>query len=155
MDYQNRSERCIWSYQSSSFWPIYSTTRIYKKNLWLPYCMLGHLRYQGIRVRAYMNDRIIRTDCPEIASSQGQQTTNILQSLGWAANWQKSLPSPSQAEFLGPYFNLQTSLILPPNRSELPLSSMISSLSQGSSLEETSSESLLKQRHKLAYRENK
>ena len=65
------------------------------------------LRSQGIQVHSYLNDWIIRAEDPEITSQHAQETIELLQTLRWTINWQKSLLNPSQTvEFLGLHFKI-------------------------------------------------
>ena len=69
------------------------------------------LRTQGIRVHAYLDDWIIRAHCREQSLEHTQYILQLLQSLGWTINWDKSMLQPSRIlDFLGLHFNLEQAL---------------------------------------------
>ena len=79
------------------------------------------LRSQGIQVHAYLDDWIIRASSKELSLLHTQQVLQLLQSLGWTINWDKSMLQPSRIlDFLGLHFNLEQALISPPD-SFLPI----------------------------------
>ena len=49
------------------------------------------LRSQGIQVHAYLDDWIIRATSKEQSLNHTQHVLQLLQSLGWAINWAKSM----------------------------------------------------------------
>ena len=72
------------------------------------------LRSQGIQVHAYLDDWIIRTTSQEQSLEHTQHIIQLLQSLGWTINWNKSMLQPSRIlDFLGLHFNLEQALISP------------------------------------------
>ena len=72
------------------------------------------LRTQGIRVHAYLDDWIIRAHSREQSLEHTQHILQLLQSLGWTINWDKSMLQPSRIlDFLGLHFNLERALISP------------------------------------------
>ena len=69
------------------------------------------LRSQGIQVHAYLDDWIIRASSKELSLLHTQQVLQLLQSLGWTINWDKSMLQPSRIlDFLGLHFNLEQAL---------------------------------------------
>ena len=88
------------------------------------------LRTQGIRVHAYLDDWIIRANSQEQSLEHTQQTIQLLQSLGWMINWDKSMLQPSHIlDFLGLHFNLERAVISPPDSFLPTLTSVLSHLS--------------------------
>ena len=64
------------------------------------------LRSQGIQVHAYLDDWIIRASSREQSLEHTQHIIQLLQSLGWTINWDKSMLQPSRIlDFLGLHFN--------------------------------------------------
>ena len=81
------------------------------------------LRSQGIQVHAYLDDWIIRATSQEQSLEHTQHIIQLLQSLGWTINWNKSMLQPSRIlDFLGLHFNLEQALISPPtsHRGRIP-----------------------------------
>ena len=88
------------------------------------------LRTQGIRVHAYLDDWIIRAHCREQSLEHTQYILQLLQSLGWTINWDKSMLQPSRIlDFLSLHFNLEQALISPPNSFLPTLTNVLSRLS--------------------------
>ena len=88
------------------------------------------LRTQGIRVHANLDDWIIRADSPKQSLLHIQQTIQLLQTLGWTINWKKSLLEPSRIlDFLGLHFNLEQTIVSPPDSFLDSLTSVLSHLS--------------------------
>ena len=72
------------------------------------------LRSQGIQVHAYLDDWIIRATSREQSLEHTQHIIQLLQSLGWTINWDRSMLQPSRIlDFLGLNFNLEQALISP------------------------------------------
>ena len=68
------------------------------------------LRSQGIQVHAYLDDWIIRATSREQSLEHTQHIIQLLQSLGWTINWDKSMLQPSRIlDFPGFTFQLRTS----------------------------------------------
>ena len=88
------------------------------------------LRSQGIQVHAYLDDWIIRASSKELSLLHTQQVLQLLQSLGWTINWDKSMLQPSRIlDFLGLHFNLEQALISPPDSFLPTLTEVLSRLS--------------------------
>ena len=85
---------------------------------------------QGIRVHAYLDDWIIRAHSREQSLEHIQHILQLLQSLGWTINWDKSMLQPSWIlDFLGLHFNLERALISPPDSFLPTLTNVLSRLS--------------------------
>ena len=54
------------------------------------------LRSQGIQVHAYLDDWIFRATSQEQSQEHTQHIIQLLQSLGWTINWDKSMLQPSR-----------------------------------------------------------
>ena len=88
------------------------------------------LRSQGIQVHAYLDDWIIRANSREQSLEHTQHIIQLLQSLGWTINWDKSMLQPSRIlDFLGLHFNLEQALISPPDSFFPTLTDVLSCLS--------------------------
>ena len=88
------------------------------------------LRSQGIQIHAYLDDWIIRATSKEQSLNHTQHILQLLQSLGWTINWDKSMLQPSQIlDFLGLHFNLEQALISPPDSFLPTLTEVLSRLS--------------------------
>ena len=88
------------------------------------------LRYQGIRVHAYLDDWIIRADSPDQSRQHTRKTISLLQSLGWTINWKKPMLTPSLIiDLLGLHFNLAKAIISPPESFLASLTQLLSRLS--------------------------
>ena len=88
------------------------------------------LHTQGIRVHAYLDDWIIRAHSREQSLEHTQYILQLLQSLGWMINWDKSMLQPSRIlDFLGLHFNLERALISPPDSFLPTLTNVLSRLS--------------------------
>ena len=88
------------------------------------------LHSQGIQVHAYLDDWIIRATSPEQSLEHTQHIIQLLQSLGWTINWDKSMLQPSRIlDFLGLHFNLEQALISPPDSFLPTLTDVLSRLS--------------------------
>ena len=89
------------------------------------------LRTQGIRVHAYLDDWIIRAHSREQSLEHTQHILQLLQSLDWTINWDKSMLQTSRIlDFLGLHFNLEGALISPPDSFLPTLTNVQSGLSQ-------------------------
>ena len=87
------------------------------------------LRSQGIQVHAYLDDWIIRASSREQSLEHTQHIIQLLQSLGWTINWDKSMLQPSRIlDFLGLHFNLEWALISPPDSFLPTLTNVLSRL---------------------------
>ena len=85
---------------------------------------------QGIQVHAYLDDWIIRATSQEQSLELTQHIIQLLQSLGWTINWDKSMLQPSRIlDFLGLHFNLEQALISPPASFLPTLTEVLSRLS--------------------------
>ena len=88
------------------------------------------LRSQGIQVHAYLDDWIIRATSQEQSLEHTKHIIQLLQSLGWTINWDKSMLQPSRIlDFLGLLFNLEQALISPPASFLPTLTEVLSHLS--------------------------
>ena len=88
------------------------------------------LRSRGIQVHAYLDDWIIRASSKELSLLHTQQVLQLLQSLGWTINWDKSMLQPTRIlDFLGLHFNLEQALISPPDSFLPTLTEVLSRLS--------------------------
>ena len=88
------------------------------------------LRSRGIQVHAYLDDWIIRASSKELSLLHTQQVLQLLQSLGWTINWDKSMWQPTRIlDFLGLHFNLEQALISPPDSFLPTLTEVLSRLS--------------------------
>ena len=88
------------------------------------------LRSRGIQVHAYLDDWIIRASTKELSLIHTQQVLQLLQSLGWTINWDKSMLQPTRIlDFLGLHFNLEQALISPPDSFLPTLTEVLSRLS--------------------------
>ena len=88
------------------------------------------LRSRGIQVHAYLDDWIIRASTKELSLLHTQQVLQLLQSLGWTINWDKSMLQPTRIlDFLGLHFNLEQALISPPDSFLPTLTEVLSRLS--------------------------
>ena len=87
------------------------------------------LRSQGIHVHAYLDDWIIPANSREQSLEHTQHIIQLLQSLGWTINWDKSMLQPSRIlDFLGLHFNLERALISPPDSFLPTLTNVLSRL---------------------------
>ena len=85
---------------------------------------------QGIQVHAYLDNWIIRATSQEQSLEHTQHIIQLLQSLGWTINWDKSMLQPSRIlDFLGLHFNLEQALISPPASFLPTLTEVLSHLS--------------------------
>ena len=88
------------------------------------------LHSQGIQVHAYLDDWIIRATSQEQSQEHTQHIIQLLQSLGWTINWDKSMLQPSRIlDFLGLHFILEQALISPPASFLPTLTEVLSRLS--------------------------
>ena len=88
------------------------------------------LRSQGIQVHAYLDDWTIRATSQEQSLEHTQHIIQLLQSLGWTINWDKSMLQPSRIlDFLGLHFNSEQALISPPASFLPTLTEVLSCLS--------------------------
>ena len=88
------------------------------------------LRSRGIQVHAYLDNWIIRASSKELSLLHTQQVLQLLQSLGWTINWDKSMLQPTRIlDFLGLHFNLEQALISPPDSFLPTLTEVLSRLS--------------------------
>ena len=88
------------------------------------------LHSQGIHVYAYLDDWIIRANSREQSLEHTQHIIQLLQSLGWTINWDKSMLQPSRIlDFLGLHFNLEQALISPSDSFLPTLTDVLSRLS--------------------------
>ena len=88
------------------------------------------LRSQGIQVHVYLDDWIIRANSWEQSLEHREHIIQLLQSLGWTINWDKSMLQPSRIlDFLGLHFNLERALISPPDSFLPTLTNVLSRLS--------------------------
>ena len=70
------------------------------------------LRAHGIRVHAYLDDWLIRSDSPQQARHDATLVANVIQAFGWVVNQNKSCLVPSQDFiFLGMHFNTSTDVV--------------------------------------------
>ncbi|CEP08889.1 hypothetical protein [Parasitella parasitica] len=73
----------------------YIFTKVYRP-------ILEHLRSQGIRISAYLDDWLLVADNKELALQQSQMVVSLLRQLGWLVNRKKSVLTPTQQlEHLG------------------------------------------------------
>ena len=106
---------------------LYTAPREFTKTL-APVVHL--LRSRGIQVHAYLDDWIIRASTKELSLLHTQQVLQLLQSLGWTINWDKSMLQPTRIlDFLGLHFNLEQALISPPDSFLPTLTEVLSRLS--------------------------
>lgn len=71
--------------------------------------ILEHLRSQGIRISAYLDDWLLLADSKQLAIQQAQMVVSLLQDLGWLINFKKSVLAPTQQlEHLGFLLNTKT-----------------------------------------------
>ena len=88
------------------------------------------LRSQGIQVHAYLDDWIIRATSQEQSLKHTQHIIQLIQSLGWTINWDKSMLQTSRIlDFLGLHFNLEQALLSPPASFLPTLTEVLSRLS--------------------------
>ena len=88
------------------------------------------LRTQGIRVHAYLDDWIIHANSREQSLEHTQHILQLLQSLGWTINWDKSMLQPSRIlDLLSLHFNLEQANISPPDSFLRTLTNVLSRLS--------------------------
>ena len=86
LGYQDGHERRLPSYYGT---PQYQEI--------FPFCIkFGNLPIHNAPFWHIYYDRITRVHSPEQASTQAQQTKELVQSLGWTIKWQKSLLALSQ-----------------------------------------------------------
>ena len=72
------------------------------------------LRQQGVKLRVYLDDWLIRADTPEQAKLHAQTTISVLQFLGWIVNYEMSDLTPSQDfQFIGMQFNKRQFTVAP------------------------------------------
>ena len=72
------------------------------------------LHSQGIQVHVYLDDWIIHATSREQSLEHTHHIIQLLQSLGWTINWDKSMLQPSRIlDFLGLHFNLEQASFLP------------------------------------------
>ena len=127
MDNEDRSERCLPSYpgtcQHQEILQIWVAGTVYQFRV-LPFGLstapreftktlapvVHLLRSRGIQVHAYLDDWIIRASTKELSLLHTQQVLQLLQSLGWTINWDKSMLQPTRILGLsGPPFQFRTS----------------------------------------------
>ena len=60
------------------------------------------VRSQGIQVHAYLDDWIIRASSRQQSLEHTQHVIQLLQSLGWTINWDKSMLQPSRIQAVNP-----------------------------------------------------
>ena len=85
---------------------------------------------QGIQVHAYLDDWIMHASSREQSLEHTQHIIQLLQSLGWTINWDKSMLQPSRIlDFLGLHFNLERALISPLDSFLSTLTNVLSRLS--------------------------
>ena len=71
------------------------------------------LRAHGVRLHAYLDDWLIRADSPQQARHDAYLVANVLQTLGWIVNREKSNFVPSQDfVFLGIHFNTASDVVI-------------------------------------------
>lgn len=71
--------------------------------------ILEHLRSQGIRISAYLDDWLLIANSKQLALQQAQTVITLLQRLGWLVNFKKSVLDPTQRlEHLGFVLNTQS-----------------------------------------------
>lgn len=80
--------------------PLLAFARVSK---WLA----SYLRERGIRVLVYLNDFLFANQDPNLLEGQIKYVVNLLQSLGWCVNLQKSVVPRKQIEFLGIIWNTE------------------------------------------------
>ena len=86
---------------------------------------------RGIQVHAYLDDWIIRASSQQQSLEHTQHVIQLLQSLGWTINWDKSMLQPSRIlDFLGLHFNVERALISPPDSFLPTLTNVLSRLSR-------------------------
>ena len=77
--------------------------------------LVAQLLKQGIRLIIYLENILIMAETESVAKHYAQTTCNLLETLGFVINYQKSLLVPSkQMEFLGFLINFQTMTLAPP-----------------------------------------
>jgi len=78
--------------------------------------ILEHLRSQGFRISAYLDDWLLIAESKQLAVSQARQVVSLLQDLGWLINYKKSVLKPTQQqEHLGFVLNTRDmTALLPP-----------------------------------------
>ena len=82
------------------------------------------------QVHAYLDDWIIRATSQEQSLEHTQHIIQLIQSLGWTINWDKSMLQTSRIlDFLGLHFNLEQALISPPASFLPTLTEVLSRLS--------------------------
>ncbi|XP_041446204.1 uncharacterized protein adgrg1.L isoform X2 [Xenopus laevis] len=78
---------------------ISSTPRVFTKVL---VTAVAFLRTQGVSIKPYLDDCLIKADSQSILGEHVNLTVQVLQSLGWIINWEKSNLRPStKIKFLG------------------------------------------------------
>ena len=88
------------------------------------------LQTQGIHVHTYLDDLIIRAHSRKQSLEHAQHILQLLQSLGWTINLDKSMLQPFLIpDFLGLHFNLEQALISPPDSFLPTLTNVLSRLS--------------------------
>ena len=69
---------------------------------------------KGIRIHQYLDDWLLRAQCPEICQQHTQTLLALCRELGWVVNMKKSELVPQQVfNFVGYRFDLSTSRVLP------------------------------------------
>ena len=77
--------------------------------------ILSHLRAQGVRCLAYIDDLIFFTETPEKSNEVTQLALRCLTSLGFLVSWKKCELTPSQeVEFLGFVVNTREMILQVP-----------------------------------------
>ncbi|KAG1085517.1 hypothetical protein G6F42_021365 [Rhizopus arrhizus] len=78
--------------------------------------ILEHLRSQGFRISAYLDDWLLIAESKQLAVSQARQVVSLLQDLSWLINYKKSVLTPTQQlEHLGFVLNTRDmTALLPP-----------------------------------------
>jgi hypothetical protein len=77
--------------------------------------LAAKFRSRGIQFHHYIDDWLIVADSPQQAIRQAHFVLQLVLSLGWIPNWQKSSLTPSQSfVYVGVEYNLKEGIALPP-----------------------------------------
>ena len=86
-------------------------------------------RSRGLKMHQYLDDWLLRSDSREKSVQDTQRLLNLVQSLGWLVNFDKSELTPSQRlDFLGYHFDLEKGLVFPTSKSLEKLALIVASL---------------------------
>jgi len=88
--------------------------------------VVKYVRELGMLLHAYLDDWLLRNQCPKVLMKQLEKLLNLLEKLGILVNFEKSKLTPMQIfVFLGVKFDLTRALVFPTEESMKKLSTWI------------------------------